>query len=98
MTKAERTHMDQVARLGCILCRRNGYEDTPAELHHPRTGTGAGRKASNLDVIPLCPHHHRSSNEALHAMGRKAFERHHGITELELLEDTKQLLEARRNG
>lgn len=90
--------MDRVARLGCALCRRYGHHDTPAELHHPRTGTGAGRRASNLDVIPLCPHHHRSSNEALHAMGRKAFERHHGVTELELLEDTKQLLEAQRNG
>ena len=36
---------------------------------------------------------HRSSNDALHAMGRKAWERHHGVTELELLDDTKRLLE-----
>ena len=92
-TKAEKAHMDRVARLGCILCRRYGYHDTPAELHHPRTGTGAGRRAAHTDVIPLCPTHHRSSNEALHAMGRKAWERHHGVTELELLDDTKQLLE-----
>lgn len=86
--------MDRVARLGCILCRRNGYHDTPAELHHPRTGIGASRRASHADVIPLCPYHHRSSNEALHVMGRKAWERHHGITELELLNDTRKSLEA----
>lgn len=88
--------MDRVAQLGCILCRRNGYHGTPAELHHPRTGTGAGRRAAHTDVIPLCPYHHRSSNEALHAMGRKAWERHHGITELELLDETRKALEAAR--
>ncbi|MDY0036706.1 MAG: Ref family recombination enhancement nuclease [Zoogloea oleivorans] len=96
MTKAEKAHMDRVAQLGCILCRRNGYHGTPAELHHPRTGTGAGRRAAHTDVIPLCPYHHRSSNEALHAMGRKAWERHHGITELELLDETRKALEAAR--
>lgn len=94
MTKDEKAHMDRVARLGCILCRRNGYHDTPAELHHPRTGTGAGLRAPHADVIPLCPYHHRSSNEALHVMGRKAWERHHGITELELLDETRKALEA----
>ena len=94
ITKAERAYMNRVARLGCILCRRYGHHDTPAELHHPRTGTGAGRRAAHADVIPLCPYHHRSSNEALHVMGRKAWERHHGITELELLNDTRKALEA----
>lgn len=92
-TKAEKAHMSRVAGLGCVLCRRYGHYGTPAELHHPRTGTGAGRRAAHIDVIPLCPYHHRGSNEALHAMGRKAFERHHGVTEMELLDETKQLLE-----
>jgi hypothetical protein len=92
-TKAEKAHMDRVSRLGCILCRRYGHHDTPAELHHPRTGVGAARRSSHSDVIPLCPYHHRSSNEALHAMGRRAFERHHKVTELELLADTLELLE-----
>ncbi len=91
-TKAEKTHMSRVADLGCILCRRYGHHGTPAELHHPRTGTGAGRRAAHADVIPLCPYHHRSSNEALHAMGRKAWERHHGVTESELLDQTRALV------
>jgi hypothetical protein len=85
-------HMGRVAEFGCILCFRNGYAGTPAEVHHIRTGTGAGRRASDFDTIPLCPYHHRQSNEALHVMGRKAWERHHGVTELELLEQTKELL------
>lgn len=91
-TKAEKSHMSRVAELGCILCRRYGHHGTPAELHHPRTGTGAGRRAAHADVIPLCPYHHRSSNEALHAMGRKAWERHHGVTEMELLDQTRALV------
>lgn len=92
MSAADKRHMTAVADLGCVLCRRLGYFGTPAELHHPRTGTGAGRRADDADVIPLCPIHHRLGNESLHAMGRKAFERHYGLTELDLLEDTRALL------
>mgnify|MGYP003328680870 CR=1 FL=1 len=33
-TVAEKKHMKRVAELGCIACRKLGYEDTPAELHH----------------------------------------------------------------
>lgn len=92
-TAAEARHLDRVARLGCVLCRHMGHYDTPAEIHHPRTGTGAGagRKASHFEAIPLCPTHHRLGNEALHVMGRKAWERHHGITEIELLQITRNL-------
>ena len=91
-TAAEHRHLDRVARLGCVLCRHIGYYGTPAEIHHPRTGVGAGRKASHFDAIALCPEHHRLGSESLHVMGRKAFERHHGITEMELLQITKNLL------
>jgi len=92
VTNAERKHLRLVADLGCILCAANGVEGTPAEIHHLRTGTGAGRKASHFESIPLCPIHHRLGNDALHVMGRKAWERHHGVTELELLEQVRDLL------
>ena len=92
MTNAERKHLESVAGLGCILCWHKGIQESPAEIHHIRTGTGAGRKASHYETIGLCPTHHRLGNEALHVMGRKAFERHHGITELELLVRVKELL------
>jgi hypothetical protein len=53
MTKAERQHYARLAELGCIICRR------PAEIHHPRAGTGMGLKAKWQTAIPLCPEHHR---------------------------------------
>ena len=92
MTKAEKIHLGRVAALGCALCRRNGWGETPAEIHHLRTGTGAGRKASHYDAIPLCPDHHRLGNMALHVMGRKAWERQNVVTEGDLLQQTRMLL------
>lgn len=91
-TKAEKEHMGKVAELGCALAWFKHQQYMPAELHHPRTGTGAGRRASHMDVIPLSPHFHRLSNEALHVMGRKAWERFHKVTEGQLLEQTRERL------
>lgn len=91
MQKAEKQYLARVADLGCIVCDRLGYPGTPAEIHHIRTHTGAGRRASHFDTLPLCPEHHRG-NTGLHGLGRKAFERRYSITELELLEAVKQKL------
>jgi len=88
-SQTERDYMGRVAALGCILCRRLGIGGTPAEVHHPRTGTGAGRRASHMDTVPLCPEHHRG-NGGIHGMGRKAFEHSYGVTELELIAQTKR--------
>ena len=87
MTKTQKAHYSRVAALGCILCRRLGYEGTPPELHHIRR---AGRRA-DAPVIPLCPPHHRG-NIGIHGMGRKAFERHYEVTEEELLAWMEELL------
>ena len=95
-TVAEKKHMDRVADLGCAVCRRQGYEGTPAELHHPRAGTGAGRRASHMDVIPLCPEHHRGKT-GLHGLGTKGFVKHYGYTEADLLDDTQILLDLEKN-
>jgi len=59
MNKAEAKHLERVAGFGCIACWLNGYYGVAAEIHHPRAGTGMGRKASHYDAIPLCPTHHR---------------------------------------
>ena len=95
-TLAEKKHMDRVADLGCAVCRRMGYEGTPAELHHPRAGTGAGRRSSHFDVIPLCPEHHRGKT-GLHGLGTKGFVKHYGYNEADLLDDTAILLELEKN-
>ena len=89
-TKAEKLHYRMVAELGCSLCRHQGNEGTPAELHHIRR-TG---KRSNAPVIPLCPYHHRGFNTSIHGMGRKRFEAEYNVTEEELLEQTESLINA----
>ena len=91
-TKAEQAHLDAVVSLGCIACRKIGVLNSPAEIHHLRNGVGAGQRSSHFDVIPLCPLHHRlgSYGTAFHA-GKKAWEATFG-TELELLEQTRELL------
>jgi hypothetical protein len=83
--------MNSVAELGCLVCKRMGYPGTPAELHHPRAGTGAGRRASNWDVIPLCPEHHRG-NTGVHGLGTKGFVKHWGFDEQDLLKDVRLAL------
>jgi len=89
-TKHEKEIYRRTAELGCSLCRHQGNEGTPAELHHIRR-TG---KRSNAPVIPLCPYHHRGSNTSIHGMGRKRFEREYSVTEEELLVQTEELLNA----
>ena len=91
MTKAEKEHLSKVAALGCMVCRRMGYEGTPAEIHHPRRGTGLGQRASNYDAIPLCPEHHRG-NTGIHGLGTKGFPKKWGFTEADLLDEVKMLL------
>ena len=87
MTKNEKLRNQKIAELGCSLCRHQGNEGTPAELHHIRR---SGVR-SQSPVIPLCPFHHRGANTSIHS-GRKWFEKHYQITEEELLEQTKRLI------
>ena len=87
-TKLEKQKYRKIAELGCSLCRHQGNEGTPAELHHIRRGG----VRSQSPVIPLCPFHHRGTNTSIHS-GRKWFEKHYGITEEELLEQTERLIE-----
>lgn len=81
--------MGKVAALGCVICRRLGLGPQPAEVHHRRTGTGAGKRANHRDTAPLCPGHHRGQL-GLHGLGRTAFEALYGVTEHELIEQTKR--------
>ena len=65
-TKHEKEHIQKIAALGCIICCKMGFPNSPAELHHIKDKTGMGRKASNFEVIPLCPKHHRHGKDAYH--------------------------------
>lgn len=94
MNKAEKNHLNKVAELGCIACFKQGTPGTVAEIHHPRAGTGASRRASHFDALPLCPMHHRGtaglSIPSIHG-SKNSFIETFG-TEAELLELTKTLL------
>jgi len=94
MKKEERAHMSKVASLGCVVCRRIHGEHDPGlvELHHPRSGVGMGRRASHLDVLPLCVFHHRG-NLGVHGLGTKGFPKHWGFTEQDLLADVNKMLD-----
>jgi hypothetical protein len=93
MTKAEATFQDAVRQLGCIACRRMGIAGVPCDVHHILRG---GRRIGELDVIGLCPTHHRSGvNDGVIVSRhpwRKAFERTYG-TEQELLAETRELVQ-----
>jgi hypothetical protein len=86
VTKNEAAHKAKLAGVGCMLCRRlhGPHEPGPVELHHLRTG-GWG-KGDYKTMIPLCREHHRGKT-GVHGMGTKAFERHYGLTQQDLLDD-----------
>ena len=94
-TKAEKLHMRSVAELGCIICDKMGFPGSPAELHHIMSNTGMGKKATNYEVIPLCPHHHRNSKESYH-QSPKEFTEKWGSQE-ELLDEILQMAPIEEN-
>ena len=89
MRKDERLYLNRVAALGCAICRRLGWGETPPQVHHQRTGVGKAQRASHYNVIPLC-HEHHLGNTGIHGMGIRAFEREYGITEVELVQETQR--------
>ena len=91
-TKDEDAHIKKVLSMGCIVCVNLEYGETPAVPHH--IGNGAtGMKATNYEVIPLCPEHHTQGGYgvAVH-QGRVQWETNFG-TEKELLEQTLEWLD-----
>lgn len=89
-------YMALVARLSCIICRKRGYPDSPAEVHHVRKNGGL---RENVDkwTIPLCPYHHRIGPDAVHN-ARRLVERLHGISEEAMAEETRRDVEEMLNG
>lgn len=102
MSSAGELYLKDVRRLPCEICVRFfGVPSDPANTvvssaHHPRTGAGAARKNPDEDAISLCPEHHQYGPLSLHGMGRKAFERHWGVTEAELTESTRKRVQQLR--
>ena len=92
MTKAEERHLSAVAGLGCLICLKMGYPDSPAEIHHIRTIQGERVIRNHAYVLPLCPTHHRLGGWgiAFHA-GSREWQRIHGTEEMLLGEVNRKL-------
>lgn len=85
VSASDQRYMARVRGLGCICCLAcYGIADTPAIVHHLRTGQGK-MKAAHTNTIPLCPTHHQHSGVGVHDMGRPQFAALHGKSEVELL-------------
>ena len=95
MTKDDKQYLNDVASLGCVVCRIAGYGPTPAEIHHPREGQGMSQRAEHKSGIPLCPAHHRGTQHpqipSIH-LDKARFIRQFG-TESALVEQTKRDVE-----
>lgn len=80
---ASHRYMGRVAELGCLIC------DSPANIHHIRTGVGMGQRQSDYLTIPLCREHHQG-DFSIHA-DRRQFCAIYG-EELTLLAETIEKL------
>lgn len=91
MSNQEKQHKQNLASLGCMVCRRlYGIKSGEVELHHRRKGMGWG-KGDYTTLIPLCVEHHRG-NSGVHGLGTKGFEKNYGFTEEDLLNDAQEAL------
>jgi len=58
-------YLSKLANLGCIICKKMGFPNSPAEIHHINEGR-IGKRADFNKTIPLCVFHHRQGKESYH--------------------------------
>ena len=83
MKSREREYMRAVAEMGCIVCRNNGDDESPASVHHIRAGAGLSQRSGHYLTIPLCHFHHQGA-EGIHTLGTSTWQGRYGY-ELTLL-------------
>ncbi len=66
-------YLAAVRGLGCVIC------GAPASAHHSRAGCGMGQKAGDHHAYPLCRNHHQDGTDAVHRLGRRAWEQRFGL-------------------
>lgn len=85
MTRANKSHLDRVASLDCVLCGRSG----PSTVHHIREGQGMGQRADDFLTVALCPECHQGPH-GVH--GDRALLRIQKVEEMDLLVRTLRRL------
>ena len=88
-TKHKKIHYEKLVSIGCIICKKMGFPNSPAEIHHINEGR-IGKRANFRMCIPLCPKHHRNGEESYHYSPKK-FTKKWG-TQKELLDFTLTLV------
>lgn len=92
-TAGESRFMDAIAKLGCIACRKDGWENLDVSVHHI---DGRTKPGAHLLVLPLCAGHHQAgagANPALIAVhpDKARFEAQYGA-QRELLAECIELI------
>lgn len=62
-------HMQIVADIGCVICRRDTGQVVPCQVHHIAEGSG---QRSDYMTAGLCYDHHQGGL-GVHGMGVRAF-------------------------
>ena len=92
MRKTDPSTLSKIAELGCCVCRKIGYPGTPAELHIFSIKQSMNSTKRVQVCLPVCAPHHRGET-GIHGLSKSKFEKYHGFTIAELIEDTRNLLE-----
>ena len=83
-TAAAQRHMARVAAIGCIVCIRLGYGESPCNVHHIREGRIA---RDDFLTLPMCRVHHVGAAMSIH-MDKEPLLRALGVfSEFDLLAD-----------
>lgn len=79
--------------LPCSLCFFLGHQQTSKTIAHHKIGGGLGKKVSDLFTMSLCDYHHTKGPDAIHHIGKVAFEEKFGIDQEGLIEITNKMLD-----
>lgn len=84
--------MAAIHNLPCSLCYFLGRKQTSRTIAHHKIGKGLGKKASDLETMSLCENCHTKGQDAIHHIGKVAFEEKFGIDQDGLIEITNKML------
>lgn len=84
--------MADIHEIPCSLCLYLGKEQTSRTTAHHLIGNGMGKKASDLLTMSLCDSHHQRGQDAIHHIGRTAFEKKFNVSQDDLIELTNKML------
>jgi hypothetical protein len=69
-------HKAWIRTLPCVACGIEGR----SEAAHTGADGGMSMKASDYSCVPLCSNCHTQAADAYHRVGKRAFERGHGLS------------------